>query len=156
MSGRLYLFVLGALACGARGPSRPPATVAPWLRADPRRCLIVRDLSEGMEIMARRCAEQFVRQNGYTDVPATSDSSRWVREWGEGGPWPPVLGARVGSLDHRASAVQCSARQCIVLFRLRRPVLSCAYRTVSMTQVFTRIQLEPGAVRDQRCGQRPV
>ena len=154
MSGRFYLLILGSLACGVPGPARTPAAVAPWLRADPQRCLIPRDLSEGMETMARRCAEEFVRQNGYTDVPATSDSSRWVLERGEGGPWPSVLGARVGSLERSASTVQCSVRQCVVLFRLRRPVLSCVYRTVSMTQVFTRIQLEPGGVRDLRCGQR--
>lgn len=154
MSGRVYLLILASLACGAPGPPRAPSAVAPWLRADPQRCLISRDLSEGMEIMARRCAEEFVRQNGYTDVPATSDSSRWVLESGESGPWPSVLGARVGNLERSASTVQCSMRQCLVLFRLRRPVLSCAYRTVSMTQVFTRIRLEPGAVRDLRCGQR--
>ncbi len=154
MSGRLYLLVLGSIACGSPGPSRTPAAIAPWLREDPRRCLLARDLAEGMEVMARRCAEQFVRQNGYTDVPATSDSTRWVLEWGERGPWPSVLEARVGSLERSASTVQCSVRLCFVLFRVRRPTLSCAYRTVSMTQVFTRIQLEPGAVADRRCGQR--
>lgn len=147
------LLVCG-LACGAPGPSRHPAVVAPWLRADPQRCLIARDLSEGMEVMARRCAEEFVRQNGYTDEPATSDSSRWVFERGESGPWPLVLEARVGSLERTASTVQCSMRECLVLFRLRRPVLACAFRAVSMTQVFTRIRLEPGGVRDMRCGQR--
>ena len=147
------LLVCG-LACGVPGPSRHPAAVAPWLRADPQRCLIKRDLSEGMEVMAQRCAEEFVRQNGYTDVPATTDSSRWVLERGENGPWPLVLGARVGSLERTASSVQCSMRECLVLFRLRRPVLACAFRAVSMTQVFTRIRLEPGGVRDLRCGQR--
>ena len=154
MPGRFYLLILGSLACGARGPARAPAAVAPWLKADPQRCLIPRDLSEGMEIMARRCAEEFIRQNGYTDVPATSDSSRWVLEHGEAGPWPSVLGARVGSLERSAATVQCSMRQCLVRFRLRRPVLSCAYRAVSMTQVFTRIRLEPGGIRDLHCGQR--
>ena len=154
MSGRYYLLVLGSLACGAPGPSRTPTTVAPWLRADPRRCLLLRDLREGMEIMARRCAEEFVRENGYTVAPAADDSSRQVLEWGEGGPWTRVLEARAGSLDRSASSVQCSVRKCFVLFRLRRPILSCAYRTVTMTQVFTRIQLEPGAIRDNRCGQR--
>jgi hypothetical protein len=107
-----------------------------------------------MEIMARRCAEEFVRVNGYTDAPATEDSTRQVLEWGEGGPWTRVLESRAGSLDRSASAVQCSVRKCFVFFRVRRPILSCAYRAVTMTQVFTRIQLEPGAIRDGRCGQR--
>ena len=154
MSGRYYLLVLGTLACGAPGPSRTPGSVAPWLRADPRRCLLSRDLREGMEIMARRCAEAFVRENGYTEAPAAEDSSRWVFEWGEGGPWARVLEARGGSLADFATAAQCSMQKCFVLFQLRRNTLSCAFRTVSMTQVFTRIQLEPGAIRDERCGQR--
>ena len=28
--------------------------------------------------MARRCAELFVLQNGYTELPAAEDSTRWV------------------------------------------------------------------------------
>lgn len=154
MSGRCYLVILAGLACGAPGRARAPAAVAPWLRADPQRCLIVRDLSEGMEIMARRCAEEFVRQNGYTEAPATGDSSRWVLEPHERGPWNGVFGARRGSLESSATTVQCSVRQCLVLFRLRHPVLTCAYRAVSMSQVFTHIQLEAGAMRDLNCAQR--
>jgi hypothetical protein len=141
------------LACGAPARSRPPAHVAPWLRADPRRCLIPRDLREGMEDMARRCAETFVRENGYTELPA-DDSTRWVREWEDGGPWPRVLAVRTGTLAAAASTVQCSMRECIVLFRVRRPVLACAYRVVTMTQVFTRIRLAPGGIRDVRCHER--
>jgi hypothetical protein len=128
--------------------------VAAWLRADPQRCLIPRDLGEGMEFMAKRCAEQFVQQNGYTDLPATEDSTRWVLEVGEDGAWPGVFASRVGTLERDAVTTQCSMRQCVVLFRLRRPVLSCAYRAVTMTQVFTKIQLAPGGIRDVRCGDR--
>lgn len=153
MSVRLFLLALGSFACGARGPSHP-AAVAPWLKADPQRCLLARDLSEGMETMAQHCAEEFIRQNGYTEEPATSDSTRWVAERGDRGPWPRVLESRGGALERTAATVQCSMRQCLVLFRLRRPVLTCAFRTVSMTQVFTRLRLEPGGVRDLRCGQR--
>ena len=141
------------LACGAPARSRSPAHVAPWLRADPRRCLIPRDLREGMEDMARRCAETFVRENGYTELQA-EDSTRWVREWEDGGPWPRVLAVRTGSLAAAASTVQCSMRECMVLFRVRRPVLACAYRVVTMTQVFTRIRLAPGGIRDVRCHER--
>lgn len=154
MSGRLFLLMLAGLACGGPAASRAPGQVAPWLRADPQRCLLVRDLGEGMEDMARHCAELFIRQNGYTDDPATPDSTRWVLEIGEDGPWPGVLEARGGSLGRAAAAVQCSMRQCLVLFRLRRPVLACAFRVVAMTQVFTRIRLVPGDVRDTHCGER--
>jgi hypothetical protein len=131
-----------------------PSHVAPWLREDPQRCLLVRDLGENMEAMARRCAELFVRQNGYTDVPATEDSTRWVLERGEAGSWARVLAARGGMLEREATAVQCSMRQCLVSFRVRRASLRCAYRNVSMTQVFTQIRLEAGGVQDIRCDER--
>ncbi len=103
--------------------------------------------------MARHCAETFVRDNGYTDVPP-DDSTRWVREQDDAAGWPRVLAARSGSLDPQASAVQCSMRECIVLFRVRRPVLVCAFRAVTMTQVFTKIHLAPGGMRDVGCDQR--
>jgi len=104
--------------------------------------------------MARRCAEAFVRQNGYTDLPATEDSTRWVLEAGERGAWPWVLASRGGSLDREATSAQCSMRQCLVLFRVRRTPLMCAYRVVTMTQVFTKLRLEPGGIYDVRCDER--
>lgn len=104
--------------------------------------------------MARRCAEAFVRENGYTAEPASDDTTRWVLEAGERGPWPGVLALREGSLDGNAHTVQCSVRQCVVLFRLRREALRCTYRAVTMTQVFTRLRLEPGRIRNVRCADR--
>jgi hypothetical protein len=109
-----------------------------------------------MEAMARHCAELFVQQNGYTDLPAATDSTRWVLEHGEVGSWSLVLAARGGMLEREAKAVQCSMRQCIVFFRVRRAPQLCAYRQVSMTQVFTRIRLEHGGIRDVRCDERQV
>jgi hypothetical protein len=131
-----------------------PDQVAPWLREDPQRCLLTRDLREGMDAMARRCAQEFVQQNGYTDLPATEDSTRWVLEAGELGGWPVVLASRIGSLEREAATTQCSMRQCVVLFRVRRTPLTCAYRIVTMTQVFTKLRLEPGAIYDVRCNER--
>jgi hypothetical protein len=151
----LLLVILVLAACGAPG-GRVPTHVAPWLRDDPQRCLLVRDLGENMEAMARRCAELFVLQNGYTDLPAAEDSTRWVLEHGEIGSWPRLLAARGGMLEREARTVQCSMRQCIVFFRVRRVPHLCAYRQVSMTQVFTRIRLEPGGIRDERCDERQV
>jgi hypothetical protein len=103
--------------------------------------------------MARRCAEAFVRENGYTEVPA-DDSTRWVREEDDVAAWPRVLTLRSGTLASRASTVQCSRRECVVLFRVLRPMLTCAYRSVRMTQVFTRIRMTPGGIRDIRCHER--
>lgn len=147
------MLLLAALACGAPRAT-PPTQLPAWLRADPQRCLLQRDLAEGMEDMARRCAEAFVRANGYTADPATADSTRWVLEVGERGPWPGVFAGREGTLEGEAATVQCSQRQCVVLFRARRSTLDCAYRVVTMTQVFTRLSLLPGGIRNVRCGDR--
>jgi hypothetical protein len=148
----VFLF-LAAAACGGAVRGTAPGHVAPWLRADRQRCLIPRDLRENMEAMARRCAEAFVRENGYTEVPA-DDSTRWVREKDDVAAWPRVLTLRSGSLASHASSVQCSMRECVVLFRVLRPMLTCAYRSVRMTQVFTRIRMTPGGIRDIRCHER--
>ena len=149
----VVLLLTSGMSCGGSARGRGQGHVAPWLRADPQRCLIPRDLRENMEAMARRCAEAFVRDNGYTTLPA-EDSTRWVREAGDADAWPRLLAMRSGTLDPRASTVQCSMRECIVLFRMRRPTLACAYRAVAMTQVFTRIRVSPGGIRDVRCNER--
>jgi hypothetical protein len=146
--------LLAAAACARPIPAHTPAVIAPWLKHDPRRCLLVRDLGEGMEMMAKHCAEVFVRQNGYTDSPATDDSTRWVPEAGEDGPWPAILATRGGTLEPRATTAQCSMRQCVVFFRLRRNEWSCAYRIVTMSQVFTKLRLEPGGMSDINCEHR--
>jgi hypothetical protein len=149
------MLLSGSLACGPPARSRPAPEPAAWLRDDPQRCLLQRDLREGMEEMARRCAEQFVRENGYTEEPA-ADSTRWVREASEDDEWPRILAMRLGTLESQASTVQCSRRECIVLFRVRRPVPLCAYRAVTLTQVFTKIHLAPGGIQDTHCTERQV
>jgi hypothetical protein len=146
--------LLAGAACARPIPAHTPAAIAPWLKVDPRRCLLVRDLVEGMEMMAKHCAEEFVRQNGYTNAPATEDSTRWVAEPGEGGSWPTILATRGGTLEPHATTSQCSMRQCVVLFRLRRHDWDCTYRIVTMSQVFTKLRLEPGGMRDIRCDNR--
>jgi len=149
------LVLASAAACGGPARGAPPAHVAPWLRADRQRCLIPRDLRENMEAMAQRCAEAFVRENGYTEA-AAEDSTRWVREQDDAAAWPHVLAQRSGTLAAHASSVQCSVQEFVVLFQVHRPMLSCAYRVVRMTQVFTRIRMTPGGIRDIRCREREV
>lgn len=149
------LLLASAAACGSAARASAPPHLAPWLRADRQRCLIPRDLRENMEAMAQRCAEAFVRENGYTEAPA-EDSTRWVRELDDDVAWPRVLSRRSGTLAAHASSVQCSMRECVVMFPVHRPMLSCAYRAVRMTQVFTRIRMTPGGVRDVRCHERQV
>ncbi len=57
-------------------------------------------------------------------------------------------------LDRAATAVQCSAGQCVVFFRSRRLPQACIYRAVTMSQVYTRIQLQPTEVHELRCAER--
>ena len=148
------MFLLATTAACAGRRAGVPHDLAAWLRADPQRCLLSRDLGENMEAMARRCAELFILENGYTDLPATDDSTRWVLEADDQGPWPRVFAARGGMLERGASMVQCSVRQCVVFFRARRLPQTCAYRIVTMTQVYTRLRLEQQEVRDHRCAER--
>ena len=101
------LVLASTLACAVQSTGVPDDVPA-WLRADPQRCLLPRDLGENRDAMARRCAELFVAENGYTDGPATDDSTRWVMEDGEQGPWLRVFAGRVGMLDKTATAVQAA------------------------------------------------
>ena len=141
-------------AGGACGHAPPPA-LPEWARHERGRCQLARDLREGMDAMARRCAEQFVRHNGYTGAPPTTDSLRWVREADEPGAWPELFTARHGTLAARADAVQCAEIECVVFFRTRGLADACTDRVVVMTPVFTRLHLLPGLLRG-RCRGRPV
>jgi hypothetical protein len=115
---------------------------------------VQRDLAEGMEDMARRCAEEFVRANGYTADPATDDSTRWVLEVGERGPWPGVFAMREGTLAHEATTVQCSARRCVVLFRPPRRARCLGAVTPAR---YYRLLLEPVGIHNMRSATaRPI
>ena len=57
------LLLAWTMACAVRHTG-VPGDLPAWLRTDPQRCLLPRDLGENMEAMARRCAELFVAENG--------------------------------------------------------------------------------------------
>jgi hypothetical protein len=42
----------------------------------------------------------------------------------------------------------------VVFFRSRRLPQACIYRAVTMSQVYTRIQLQPAEVHELRCAER--
>ena len=147
------LVLASTIACAVRSAGVPDDVPA-WLRADPQRCLLRRDLGENMEAMARRCAELFVAENGYTDVPATDDSTRWVMEDGEQGPGCGCSRAGSACWNRRPPPSSAAFRQCVVFFRSRRLPQSCVYRAVTMSQVYTQIQLEPIEVHELHCAGR--
>ena len=63
--------------------------------------------------MARRGAETFVRENGYTEQPA-DDSTRWVWEQDDADVWPRVLAKRSGRLNpwRVPSNAACASASC--------------------------------------------
>ena len=144
--------VLGA-AMSACGPGLPPDSreIAPWMANDGQRCLIPRDLSQKLETHARRCAERFLAENGYTESLASIDTARLVPERGERRVSPAVLEQRFGTLKAEASMVQCSGGDSYVFFEVRDPARRCRLRAVLMTWVFTRMRVRPGQVTDHRC-----
>ena len=144
------LLLAGAAACG---PGLPPESreLPQWLANDPRRCLIPRDLSQKLETHARRCAERFLAENGYTESIAEIDTSRIVTERGERTVTSAVLEHRFETLASEASMVQCSGGDCFIFFELRDPSRPCRLRAVLMTWVFTRMRIRPGTIVDHRC-----
>lgn len=146
----LLVLLAAATACG---PGLPPETVEvrPWLLNDPHRCLIPRDLSQKLETHARRCAERFLAENGYTESLASIDTARIVAERGERSVSPAVLEQRFATLQPEATMVQCSGGNCYIFFALRDRTRPCRLRAVLMTWVFTRMQVRPGTVWDHRC-----
>lgn len=146
-----------ALLVGGCGPGLAPDSTetAEWLRNDPRRCLIPRDLSQKLETHAVRCAERFLAENGYTDEVAAIDPARLAVERGERDVTPGVLEQRFASLEAQAAMVQCSGRECFVFFGVRDVAQPCRLRAVLMTWVFTRMRVRPGTVADVRCSRPP-
>ena len=150
---KLALALLLAMITAGCGPGLPPGAteIPPWLLNDRQRCLIPRDLSQKLETHARRCAEQFLADNGYTESVTAIDTARLVGERGERAVTPEVLERRFGTLKPEASMVQCSGGDCFVFFELQGQAQRCRLRAVLMTWVFTRMRVRPGQVSDYRC-----
>ena len=149
--------LVAALLEGGCGPGLVPdsSETVEWLRNDPRRCLIPRDLSQKLETHAVRCAERFLAENGYTEEVAAIDPARLAAERGERDVSAGVLEQRFASLEARAAMVQGSGRECFVFFGVRDVAQPCRLRAVLMTWVFTRMRVRPGTVADVRCARAP-
>jgi hypothetical protein len=84
-----------------------------------RRCGLARDAGEAVDLYAVRCAERFIVQQGYTDLPAGADTSAIVPEGIEWGAskldW---LAGRRGTLERRPAGVCVdAAERFTVVFR---------------------------------------
>src|SRR5690242_1722400 len=79
-----FAFVASAAAQTASGP-----------HAAPRACALPPQALSSARDTAAYCAAQFVARNGYTDLPATTDSTQLVDDITDGGlDWHRVLQAR--------------------------------------------------------------
>lgn len=139
------------------GIAAPALTQSPDPTPDPRKCRLSRAADEAIESVAKRCAEDFVRRNGYTDAAADVDSI--VRESFES--WSSVadvLRRRHKSLNADAYSTGCSDDGCGVTFGHGGPRTPCAFRIVTMTREFTLMRMEhqlvmpaPDTPDGQRC-----
>jgi hypothetical protein len=158
-ANRLVILAVCALATSCAQPAKP---------LDPRSCRGVP--ASDPVTTAVLCAEEFVRRNGYTGVPA-GDSADIAMETIEFYPnWKALLAARANSIEP-SPAIVCNRRFLrlvepgyTVMFRYRKqmtaPELS-AYsfgRAVSMTADFRELRMEHQSIvlTDTIAGCRPV
>jgi hypothetical protein len=130
--------------------------------ADARACRVARDPARSAAEHAVRCAEDFVRRNGYTRLPA--DFAVPAGESIERAGSPPGLrAARAGTLEPGAAGV-CTggegAHAFTVVFRHADPAAPNA-RAVTMSPAFGEMRVQHqdfilAAVSERRHGCEPV
>ena len=144
--------VLALAACFPTPKDQPPpnsarepaASTPPLAGPDSiaRRCRIAIDRAQPPASLASRCAEEFVRRNGYTDVGPSPDSTSWATETFEL-PWESIaalMRARHNLLESHA-AVVCDGlapadRGFTVVFRYRGDTSGTRGRAVVMGRTY--------------------
>ena len=132
---------VGALllaGCGHGATSPEPAPLVRFAAADPRRCLPAVDAAPADTLVARACAEAFVRLNGYSPTLASRDTTLLARETFEVGSWPLLREKRRYSIEPKGVLSDCDASGCIVFFR--RFVRSLGCLAASMSPDYQRLQ----------------
>jgi hypothetical protein len=131
---------LAALALLAAAPDLRAQATAP----DPRACRVAREAGEDDVAYAVRCAEEFVRRNGYTTEPADPDTTQHAAESIERRSPSERLAMRAGSLESRAYAI-CEgegAHRFTVVFRIRRLDVHGVARRVTMSANFGEMRMQ--------------
>ena len=136
--------------------AEPPGT-----GTDARVCRLRGEQAEALDAVAKRCAEDFVRRNGYTRFEPTSDPSLLATENIEFcSSWTECLKDRRGTLKPTAHSSSCSEDGCSVAFQYSDPSLTCQYRIVTMTRELTEMLMQhqssmpaPGTPEAERCKQ---
>lgn len=135
---RLWPF-LAALALLSAAPDLRAQETAP----DPRACRVAREAGEDDVAYAVRCAEEFVRRNGYTTAPADPDTTQHAAESIERRSPSERLAMRAGSLESRAYAI-CEGngdRRFTVVFAFRGGNGPHA-RAVTMSAAFDALRVQ--------------
>jgi len=141
---RTLILVLGviALASSVRAPVSAQTRAETDSTNPLRRCGSARATGDAAELYAVRCAEHFVAQQGYTDLPAVADSSAIVPEGIERGAskldW---LAGRRGTLDRRAAGVcvDTAGKRFTVVFR---SASGRSARAVTMDATFGSLRMQ--------------
>lgn len=115
--------------------------VQPDTLPEPRRCTLVSTPAEPDSSLARRCAEEFIAVNGYTDA-AVVDSTRVAAETIQFGSLEDILDQRHNTLVARAYSSSCTDRECSVAFRYRGHSSPCAMRLVTMDAHFDHLRMQ--------------
>jgi hypothetical protein len=151
----LWLGLVGPLIAASMSAQERPSDA----RDPARRCAVARGDKEPDSSFARRCAEEFVRRNGYTSVDAQVDSTTWAAEGIE---WASsvseILTYRRNTLMPHAIGVRCIPKGCGVTFAYRDSSFKCVFRMVTMSKGFRGMRMEhqdvfapPGSPESRRC-----
>jgi hypothetical protein len=104
----------------------------------PNQCSLRRAETETSAGFARRCAEDFVKRNGYV-----ADSLKQA------------------SLQPAAESVKCDSQACYATFHYADPRLACSLRLVTMTPAFSNVHVEhqdvtykPGSREAKKCARK--
>jgi hypothetical protein len=131
-----FVAVATAAGCGSDAPRGSPGASS-LVRIDRTRCIPSRRLGVPRELVALLCAEAFVARNGYTDAPATGDTTQLAFESIEASQSAAqLLADRRNTLESRAYGLcplGAAGPGLAVIFRYRADTLRPIGRAVTMT-----------------------
>ena len=143
---KMALFVFGTLMPDALIAQRTDGTAS--TTTDLRTCPSALQVEGTPEPIAVRCAEDFVRRNGYTEAPVDL-SSPLAFEAIESIEWtdsiPRLLAERHASLEGKAAGICAGDRGApgyTVAFRRHTPTSAATGRAVTMSPQFTKLRME--------------
>jgi hypothetical protein len=111
-------------------------------------CEALAGSADSLPANARRCAEIFVRVNGYTIQPGTTDTTEIVPEWGlvltvhgrrPPTDWSAIVASRRGLLRPEPVAASCTAYDCLVIFEYAEAPYRCRFRALVLSLDLRRV-----------------